>query len=42
MTDAPPQPRHGFSCGLMILFFVEKIVDPSKRVPTGHAGEFEF
>lgn len=30
------------SCGLMILFFVEKIVDPSKRVPTGHAGEFDF
>ena len=30
------------SCGLMILFFIEKIVDPSKRVPTGHAGEFEF
>lgn len=30
------------SCALMMLFFVEKIVDPSKRVPTGHAGEFEF
>jgi TRAP-type C4-dicarboxylate transport system permease small subunit len=30
------------SCALMILFFIEKIVDPSKRVPTGHAGEFEF
>ncbi len=30
------------SCALMILYFVEKIVDPSKRVPTGHAGELEF
>ena len=25
---------------MMILFFVEKIVDPSKRVPHGHAGDF--
>jgi TRAP-type C4-dicarboxylate transport system permease small subunit len=30
------------SCALMILYFIEKIVDPSKRVPTGHAGELEF
>jgi TRAP-type transport system small permease protein len=30
------------SCALMILYFVEKIVDPTKRVRTGHAGEFEF
>ena len=30
------------SCALMILYFVEKIVDPAKRVRTGHAGEFEF
>ena len=25
---------------MMILFFVEKIFDPSKRVPHGHAGDF--
>ena len=28
------------SCLMMMLFFVEKIVDPSKRVPVGEAGEF--
>lgn len=28
------------SCAMMILFFFEKIVDPSKRVPSGTAGEF--
>ncbi len=28
------------ACALMMLFFVEKILDPSKRVPTGAAGEF--
>jgi TRAP-type C4-dicarboxylate transport system permease small subunit len=30
------------SCALMILYFLEKIVDPTKRVRTGHAGESEF
>ena len=28
------------SCAMMILFFIEKVIDPSKRVPTGNAGEF--
>ena len=28
------------SCFLMMLFFIEKIVDPSKRVPSGTAGDF--
>jgi TRAP-type transport system small permease protein len=28
------------SCLMMMLFFVEKIVDPTKRQPMGEAGEF--
>jgi TRAP-type C4-dicarboxylate transport system permease small subunit len=28
------------ACAMMMLFFVEKIFDPSRRVPTGAAGEF--
>lgn len=28
------------SCLMMMIYFVEKIVDPDKRVPTGEAGEF--
>jgi len=28
------------ACAMMMLFFVEKVVDPSRRVPTGAAGEF--
>jgi TRAP-type transport system small permease protein len=28
------------SCLMMMLFFLEKIVDPSKREPVGEAGEF--
>lgn len=28
------------ACAMMALFFVEKIVDPSRRVPQGTAGEF--
>jgi TRAP-type C4-dicarboxylate transport system permease small subunit len=28
------------SSAMMILFFVEKIFDPDKRVPHGHAGDF--
>jgi len=28
------------SCLIMILFFMEKIVDPAKREPQGEAGEF--
>lgn len=28
------------SCAMMMLFFVEKIFDPSRRVPAGEAGEF--
>jgi TRAP-type transport system small permease protein len=28
------------ACAMMILYFVEKIFDPSKRVPTGMAGDF--
>ena len=28
------------SCFMMMLFFVEKIVDPRKRLPIGEAGEF--
>lgn len=28
------------SCAMMMLFFIEKIVDPTKRVPFGEAGEF--
>jgi TRAP-type transport system small permease protein len=28
------------SCLMMMLFFIEKIVDPAKRVPLGEAGEF--
>jgi TRAP-type C4-dicarboxylate transport system permease small subunit len=28
------------SCLMMMLYFVEKIVDPSKREPMGEAGEF--
>ncbi|WP_066614863.1 TRAP transporter small permease [Bosea sp. PAMC 26642] len=28
------------SCAMMMLYFVEKIVDPSKRQPVGVAGEF--
>jgi TRAP-type C4-dicarboxylate transport system permease small subunit len=28
------------ACALMILYFVEKIFDPSKRVPTGTVGDF--
>ena len=30
------------ACALMILYFVEKIGEHAKRVPTGHAGEFDF
>jgi TRAP-type transport system small permease protein len=29
-----------FACLMMMLYFVEKIVDPSKRMPYGEAGEF--
>ncbi len=28
------------SCAMMMLYFVEKIVDPSKRQPEGFAGDF--
>ena len=28
------------ACAMMMLFFVEKIFDPSRRVPTGSAGDF--
>lgn len=28
------------ACGMMMLFFLEKLVDPSKRIPFGEAGEF--
>ncbi|MBX9991158.1 TRAP transporter small permease [Phreatobacter oligotrophus] len=28
------------SCGMMMLYFVEKIVDPSKRRPEGSVGDF--
>lgn len=28
------------SCAMMMLYFVEKILDPSKREPTGVAGDF--
>jgi TRAP-type C4-dicarboxylate transport system permease small subunit len=28
------------ACVMMMLFFVEKVFDPSRRVPTGAAGEF--
>lgn len=28
------------ACVMMMLFFIEKIIDPTKRVPTGSAGEF--
>jgi len=28
------------SCAMMMLYFVEKIVDPSKRQPEGYAGDF--
>jgi TRAP-type C4-dicarboxylate transport system permease small subunit len=28
------------ACAMMTLYFVEKIVDPSKRGPQGSAGEF--
>jgi TRAP-type C4-dicarboxylate transport system permease small subunit len=28
------------SCAMMMLYFIEKIVDPSKRQPEGFAGEF--
>jgi TRAP-type C4-dicarboxylate transport system permease small subunit len=28
------------SCAMMMLYFVEKIFDPTKRVPTGTAGDF--
>lgn len=28
------------SCAMMMLYFIEKIVDPSKRQPDGVAGEF--
>lgn len=28
------------ACAMMMLFFVEKVIDPTKRVPTGSAGEF--
>jgi TRAP-type C4-dicarboxylate transport system permease small subunit len=28
------------SCAMMMLYFVEKIFDPTKRVPTGIAGDF--
>lgn len=28
------------ACAMMVLFFVEKIFDPSRREPTGQAGEF--
>lgn len=28
------------ACAMMMLYFIEKIVDPAKRVPTGEAGEF--
>jgi TRAP-type transport system small permease protein len=28
------------ACAMMMLFFVEKVFDPSRRVPTGAAGEF--
>jgi TRAP-type C4-dicarboxylate transport system permease small subunit len=28
------------SCGMMMLYFIEKLVDPTKRVPSGEAGEF--
>ena len=28
------------SCAMMALYFVEKIVDPTKRAPQGSAGEF--
>lgn len=28
------------SCAMMIVFFFEKVVDPSKRIPEGEVGEF--
>lgn len=28
------------SCLLMMFFFIEKIIDPERRVPSGHAGDF--
>jgi TRAP-type C4-dicarboxylate transport system permease small subunit len=28
------------ACAMMMLFFVEKMLDPTKRVPSGSAGEF--
>lgn len=28
------------SCLMMMIYFIEKIVDPSKRVPVGEVGEF--
>ena len=28
------------ACVMMMLFFVEKIIDPTKRMPTGTAGDF--
>jgi TRAP-type transport system small permease protein len=28
------------ACAMMMLYFLEKVVDPSKRVPFGEAGEF--
>ena len=28
------------ACAMMMLFFIEKIFDPSRREPTGEAGEF--
>lgn len=28
------------ACAMMMLYFIEKVVDPSKRLPVGDAGEF--
>jgi TRAP-type transport system small permease protein len=28
------------ACMMMMLYFIEKLVDPSKRLPSGEAGEF--
>jgi TRAP-type C4-dicarboxylate transport system permease small subunit len=28
------------SCLMMMLYFLEKVVDPSKRIPEGQVGEF--
>jgi TRAP-type transport system small permease protein len=30
------------SCAMMMLYFVEKVVDPTKRLPFGEAGSGEF